>query len=143
MCSYPSYDAHQQIVKYMCNRTGIVAVSLLPIVTLLSGRNSPAALLSGMSFSVQMLYHRWAARLLAISVLWHAAGYTGGRLMAGGTEAWEEMLTEEYVRWGAVVSGSLAADAPLSFYWRKHLIRLTWCLSLGPVLLLLHWSVLL
>lgn len=88
----------------MCNRTGIVAVSLLPIVTLLSGRNSPAALLSGMTFSVQMLYHRWTARLLAVSVLWHAAGYTGSRVISGGTAGWQDMLSEEYVRWGAVVS---------------------------------------
>lgn len=62
--------------RYFADRAGVLATSQLPILFLLSGRNSPIVFLTGCSFNTLMLYHRWIGRFVAILALLHGIAYS-------------------------------------------------------------------
>lgn len=62
--------------RYFADRAGVLSVAQLPILFLLSGRNSPVAFVTGCSFNTLMLYHRWIGRLVALLALLHGVAYT-------------------------------------------------------------------
>ncbi|PWN33193.1 uncharacterized protein FA14DRAFT_155893 [Meira miltonrushii] len=62
--------------RYFADRSSVLAVAQLPILFLLSGRNSPVVFVTGCSFNTLMLYHRWIGRLVAVLALLHGIAYT-------------------------------------------------------------------
>lgn len=62
---WPENSTYIQIVRYVSDRSGILAQAQLILVFLLSGRNSPVQLLTfgAISFETQMVLHRWVARM--------------------------------------------------------------------------------
>ena len=102
-CRFPMTSTYTQRIKYFSDRTAVLCVSYLPIVILLSGRNSLAALLSGMPFSMQMLYHRWVGRMVALLALCHGAGYTATYTAFGGVTY---LYLQPYVPFGITVRRS-------------------------------------
>jgi Ferric reductase like transmembrane component len=80
---YPTKSTYTQLSKYFSDRTAVLCISYLPIVILLSGRNSIATFLTGMTFSTQMLYHRWVGRMVALLALCHGGGYTANYVARG------------------------------------------------------------
>lgn len=60
------------MLRYLADRSGVLATAQLPPVILLSGRNNPVTFLTGASFSTCMLYHRWFARVIFVQAVVHA-----------------------------------------------------------------------
>ncbi|KAK0559514.1 ferric-chelate reductase Frp1 [Tilletia horrida] len=59
------------------NRAAICAVSLLPFVTALAGRNNIVSALTGVPYERLQTLHRWSARLLLVLILIHAGAKMG------------------------------------------------------------------
>ncbi|KDN53639.1 hypothetical protein K437DRAFT_265690 [Tilletiaria anomala UBC 951] len=113
-------DPWRQAVRFFADRAACLAVAQLPIVFLLAGRNSPVAILSGISFNTQMLYHRWFARIVLFQAFAHAASYTI-RHAPGQLNDYSDFMAKAYVRWGATALTMLAALCFFSFtLFRKH-----------------------
>jgi hypothetical protein len=62
-----------QILKYVADRTGIIAWYNLPLLWLLAGRNDFLLWLTGCSYATLQVFHRWAARITALQALVHSA----------------------------------------------------------------------
>lgn len=62
-----------KVMRYLANRTGIIAFNLLPLTVLFACRNNPLIFLTGWNFQTFQLYHRWCARMMALHAAIHAA----------------------------------------------------------------------
>ena len=89
-----------QIIKYFGDRTAVLAVAQLPLVILLSGRNSPVRTLTGVSFDTVMLYHRHVARWVVVQVVLHAIAYSINEAVKDGHEGYIETMHKPYVKFG-------------------------------------------
>lgn len=82
------------------------AVSLLmaqlPLLFALAGRNSPIALITGVSFNTSMLYHRWFARIVTFLAIVHGSATTWLKLQTGVATLNQAYATYPFFRWGAV-----------------------------------------
>ena len=63
---------YQELMFYVCLRTGSMAFCLMPIIFLFSSRNSILLWLTDWSFSTYLLLHRWAARIFIFQALVHS-----------------------------------------------------------------------
>ncbi|UZJ52905.1 hypothetical protein CBS101457_002225 [Exobasidium rhododendri] len=102
-----SADPFSQSIRCTADRAGILAVSQVPVVVLLSGRSSPIQLLTGCSFATAMLYHRWVARLVSFQVLLHGVAYTIYALHVGGREKYVKYWHKGYFQCGVVAAISV------------------------------------
>lgn len=89
----------------------------LPIVILLGGKSSPVALMTGISFSTQMLYHRWVARILLMLTIAHTVGWTVTEARAG---YYTETMSDPYIWWGFVGLAFFAMSSILSLTFLRH-----------------------
>ncbi|KAI5474905.1 hypothetical protein MNV49_002299 [Pseudohyphozyma bogoriensis] len=72
---FPEATSFVQVSRYMADRSALLAFGLLPLLTILSSRNSPITTLTGASFTTLQIYHRWVARVTLFHVVAHALGY--------------------------------------------------------------------
>ncbi|KAJ9099118.1 hypothetical protein QFC21_003997 [Naganishia friedmannii] len=81
--SWPDpHSQRSQLVRYLSDRTAVLAMGQLPLIILMSGRNSPVALLSGLDMNDLMLYHRYLARFAWMQVNIHSFGFVAEGIMA-------------------------------------------------------------
>jgi hypothetical protein len=67
------YENHyQELMYYVCLRTGVMAFCLLPVLVLFSSRNNILLWLTTWSHSTFMLLHRWVARIFLVQALLHS-----------------------------------------------------------------------
>ncbi|KAF2103935.1 FRE family ferric-chelate reductase [Rhizodiscina lignyota] len=71
---YP--DMYEQILRYLANRTGVMAFSNLPWLWMFAGRNNIFIWATGWSFSTFNVFHRIVARVAIIEAIVHASCYT-------------------------------------------------------------------
>ncbi|KAE8258472.1 hypothetical protein A4X13_0g1660 [Tilletia indica] len=92
---------HRQQVRYLADRSCVLAVGQLPLVFLTAGRFSPLALATGLDFSDSMLYHRWLARMVWLQVSIHSFTYTYWEASSGKLA---HSFTEAYWNWGVAAT---------------------------------------
>ncbi|GAA5930555.1 hypothetical protein JCM10213_000746 [Rhodosporidiobolus nylandii] len=105
----------RQIVRYLADRSGILALGSTPLVVLLAARNSPLSY-AGLNFGTMQLYHRWVARTTFVNVFLHAAAYSWLILER---EHWNfaRLFSKVYMLWGW---GAFAGGLALCFAaWRR------------------------
>jgi hypothetical protein len=79
----------------------------LPLVILMSGKNSPIALISGLDMNDLMLYHRWCARMVWLQMNVHGFCY----ILIGFLKSHlANNFKKAYWNWGVVVRGSPRSD---------------------------------
>jgi predicted ferric reductase len=61
-----------EVMAYVANRSGALAMALLPLTILFAGRNNILLWLSDWSHSTYLLHHRWIARLCALQIILHS-----------------------------------------------------------------------
>lgn len=101
-------------MRYLSDRSATLAMGQLPLVILLSGTNSPIALISGLEMNDLMLYHRWLARMVWFQMNVHGFGYV---LIALLKSHLLRNFGKAYWNWGVVVRlprihGATAYPAP-------------------------------
>lgn len=85
-------------MRYLADRSGVLAQAQLVLVYLLSGRNSPVALLTRdhITFESLMLFHRWIARIVMVQAFIHSLAYS---LYSIHYHIYESSF-EPYLNWG-------------------------------------------
>ncbi len=64
-----------QILVYAADKTGILAIIQLPLITLFSARNNPLIFITGWSYKKFNFFHKWISRITTILILLHAIFY--------------------------------------------------------------------
>lgn len=95
--------------RKIADRSGMLALFLMPQVILFSGRNNFLQWISGWSYSRFSLLHRWCSRIMTIISFLHGVGMKYNGM---GIGKWYSRNDEPYVRWGFV---ALAAACVLCF----------------------------
>jgi len=112
------YNKHGEWLAYAGYRTGEIALALLPLVILLSGRNNILLWMTNWSHSTFMLLHRWVARIFALHTNPHSifllAAYKQSRIYAANTP-------ELYWKWGIVGTVFVCAMPIFSLLWLRRL----------------------
>lgn len=117
MTAWYSGDQTDQWVRTFSDRTSVLVMIHLPIVILLAGKSSPVALMTGISFSTQMLYHRWVARILLMLTIAHTVGWTVTEARA---DYYTETMSDPYIWWGFVGLAFFAMSSILSLTFLRH-----------------------
>lgn len=65
-----------QHLRYLGNRTGIIAFTQLPLVVLFAGRNNILIKCTGWSYNTFQVYHRWVARMMIVHSIIHGVCFT-------------------------------------------------------------------
>ncbi|KAL9935553.1 hypothetical protein V8E36_005901 [Tilletia maclaganii] len=95
---WPGPTSHRdQLVRYVADRSAVLAMGQLPIAFFTSGRYSLLSLLTGIEYSDSMLYHRWMARMIWLQVSIHSGAYTYIEAINGYLG---ESFKEAYFAWG-------------------------------------------
>ncbi|KAG7665916.1 uncharacterized protein J8A68_000539 [[Candida] subhashii] len=107
------YDA---LMRYVSDRTGIVATIMMPLVFLFSGRNNFLQWVTRWNYATFMAYHRHIARIMFVLVVIHAVGFT---ITLESYYAAE--MAETYMIWGtfATVAGGLILVQAMLYLRRK------------------------
>lgn len=65
-----------QVLRFVADRAGIMALSSLPILWLFSGRNGILLWITGWHFATFNLFHKTIARMAVLLGILHEIGYT-------------------------------------------------------------------
>lgn len=118
---YDIYDGNSrfatrslQISRYVADRSGIIAMSQLPLLFLFAGRNNLTLLITGWSYDTMNVYHRWVARVMYLCIFIHGVCFSVFYKMQG---SYNEEFESGYMRWAfvAIVCGGF-----LMFFSLRH-----------------------
>jgi hypothetical protein len=70
------YEESDQLLRYVADRTGIIATANLILVWLLAIRNNVLMWLTGWDFATYNNFHRWVARIATVEAIVHSVAYT-------------------------------------------------------------------
>lgn len=65
----------QAILKYVADRTGILATFVMPLMVAFAGRNNPLQSICRCSYASFLSYHRWIARVVVAQIAVHSIAY--------------------------------------------------------------------
>lgn len=65
-----------QILRYVSDRTGIIALANFPLIWLFGMRNNLLLWMTGWDFGTYNNFHRWVARVSTLQAVIHSLGYT-------------------------------------------------------------------
>lgn len=104
--------------RYVADRTGILAVIIMPLLVLFGGRNNFLMWLTRWKFSTFITFHRWISRFEVLLVFIHGVCFWRTFDIAGDLE---EESSAGYVVWGivAVFSGVIICFQGLLFLRRR------------------------
>lgn len=105
-----------QYIRYLADRTGILAFGQFPLLFAFAGRNTIFLWLTGWSYQSFSVFHKWIGRVCVFQALLHAIMYTVDAIFDGGVAELKSDWVDAYFRWGvaAMVSGGFMAS--LSVY---------------------------
>ncbi|RCK65214.1 putative ferric reductase transmembrane component [Candida viswanathii] len=113
----PVFDGkYEAQMRYVSDRTGIMATMLTPLTVLFGGRNNFLQWLTGVNYATFMAYHRHIARIMFVLVVIHAVGFTillKSRYAAEAAEPW--------FYWGiiATVAGGIIWVQAMLYFRRR------------------------
>ena len=73
---FSSPSTRVQVWRYVSDRTGVLAMSNMPIIWAFSMRNNVLIWITGWNYSTLNTFHRWVARIATIEAIIHSIGYT-------------------------------------------------------------------
>ncbi|KAI5951550.1 hypothetical protein KGF54_004624 [Candida jiufengensis] len=86
-------------IRYVADRTGIVATLMMPLIFLFAGRNNFLQWVVRWNYSTFMTYHRHTARIMFSLVVVHAVTFT-----IVFVPYWAETIKERYFYWGIIAT---------------------------------------
>lgn len=128
-----------EIGRKIGDRSGVMALFLMPTVILFAGRNNFLQWVSGWSFGRFLVLHRWVARTLFVFCLLHGVGMTYNGKGAGNYWA---RNGREYVRWGyaALVAASvLVVHSLVGLRRRNYELFLAFHIALSVIFVVGIW----
>lgn len=94
-------DHYQELMFYVCLRTGVMAFCLMPTMLLFSSRNNILLWLSNWSHSTYLLLHRWIARIFLIQALLHSIL---ALVLWVKTDQYAQTVSQPFWIWGCVAT---------------------------------------
>jgi predicted ferric reductase len=108
-----------QLTRYVADRTGVLSLSNLPLLFLLSTRNNLVLLLTNWSFPTAMTFHRWLALLATLQAVVHSIAYCLVGLQNGSWEGLWADFTERYWNMGVLGTVAMAVACGGSVRWLR------------------------
>lgn len=94
------YTHELQLLRYIGDRSGIMAIAHLPLIFLFAGRNNIMLTFTGWAFETFNAYHRWISRGMYLNVFIHAVCFSRYLTLVG---AYPSVFSHErYITWGLV-----------------------------------------
>lgn len=108
-----------EIGRKVSDRSGMLALYIMPNAILFAGRNNFLIWISGWQQSRFITIHKWSARMLTLTSIVHAIGMNISGKAIG---KYEDRNSRPYVRWGyvAVVAGSIMCFQSLMYFRRNN-----------------------
>lgn len=105
--------------RKVADRTGVIAIYLIPQLVLFAGRNNFMEYISGWSYSRFNIIHQWYARILFMLIIAHGAGMT---LNGKGVGKYEKRNGELYMKLGyvATIAAAIMMGHSLTFIRQKN-----------------------
>ncbi|RLV96177.1 putative ferric reductase transmembrane component [Spathaspora sp. JA1] len=88
-------------LRYVADRTGIIATLMMPLLFLYGGRNNLLQWLCGINYQTFMCYHRHIARVMVMLVVIHSVNYS---ILLARRRNLAEELKEPWLYWGLVAT---------------------------------------
>ncbi|ETS81728.1 hypothetical protein PFICI_06730 [Pestalotiopsis fici W106-1] len=109
-----------QTLRYVSDRTGIIAFANFPLIWLFGMRNNVMLWVTGWDFATYNNFHRWIARVSTAQAVIHSVGYT---ILVFYENGWGHFVAYWHVTWWFSKAAILmCALLPLSLYWlRRHM----------------------
>lgn len=86
-------SSSDQLLRYIGNRTGIMAFTQVPLVILFAARNNIFIEWTGWSYDTMQIYHRWVARVMMTHALIHSICFTALAVIGHSiTYRWQEVI---------------------------------------------------
>ena len=104
---------YEFLIRVVADRTGIVAIVMMPLVFLFGGRNNFMQWITGMSYNQFMTYHRHISRVMFVLVVLHSVAFT-----IVDRDYYSQWAAEPYFYWGiiaTVASGLIMIQTILYF----------------------------
>ncbi|KAK9424978.1 putative FAD-binding FR-type domain-containing protein [Seiridium unicorne] len=114
---YP--DMLSQLLRYVSDRTGIIAFANFPLVWLFGMRNNILLWLTGWDFGTYNNFHRWVARVATVQAVIHSIGYTILVIYENGIAQFLAYWNELWWTTGELATIFMCALLPLSLYWMR------------------------
>ncbi|EFX05475.1 plasma membrane ferric-chelate reductase [Grosmannia clavigera kw1407] len=112
---------HEQLLRYVSDRTGIVSYANFPLIWLFGMRNNVLLWLTGWDFGTFNNFHRWVARVATVQAIIHSIGYTLLMCRNDGLAAFVEWWAIFFWWTGGVATISMSLLLGFSLYWmRRH-----------------------
>lgn len=94
-----------QRLRYLGNRTGIIAFTQVPLAILFAGRNNILIKLTGWPYNTFQVYHRWVARMMILHTVIHSVCFTWLAII-GHTVAyrWQEIINWRFGNMATYIS---------------------------------------
>ncbi len=105
--------------RIIADRSGIMALYLIPVNVLFAGRNNFLQWVSGWSYSRMILLHRWTSRIMFAIVIVHSAAMSVSGVALG---KYFTRNAKPYVQWGyvATVAGGIMCFHSLLMFRRRN-----------------------
>ncbi|KAF8455544.1 ferric reductase like transmembrane component-domain-containing protein [Terfezia claveryi] len=84
------------MTRYLGDRAGFLALANLPIIFLLGGRNNFLIGLTGLSYGVFNVFHKWVARVATALAIIHSISYAVYMYQIGGAELHGKQKNDSY-----------------------------------------------
>uniref|UniRef100_A0A060T7K7 ferric-chelate reductase (NADPH) n=1 Tax=Blastobotrys adeninivorans TaxID=409370 RepID=A0A060T7K7_BLAAD len=120
MATDPLYPTHwKQMMRYMSDRTGIIAAIQMPLFTLFALRNNILIWVSGWPYATFNTYHRALARVCYALLIIHAVAKHVFSQSYGASLV-EYFYPVPYYRWGVAAMGLMAIMIISAFFRESH-----------------------
>ncbi|CAH2354375.1 ferric reductase transmembrane component 4 [[Candida] railenensis] len=86
------------LLRFIADRTGIVATIMMPMLILFAGRNNFLQWITGINFASFIAYHKWMARVVFVLVMIHSVCFSVIILEK------KERKREAYLVWGTIAT---------------------------------------
>lgn len=107
-----------QKLRTFADRAGILAFANLPIIILLSTRNTICEYLTGVKYATFIMFHKWIGRIMFIDVVLHAGSYILYSVM---TKTFQSSIQLAYYQFGLLAVLGLIILVVFSIgYFRKY-----------------------
>lgn len=111
-------DMRIQKLRFFADRAGILAFANLPIIILLSTRNTICEYLTGVKYATSIMFHKWIGRIMFIDVMLHGGSYVLYSVM---TKTFQNSIQMAYYQFGFLAFLGLITLVVFSIgYFRRY-----------------------
>lgn len=138
--NYKYSTKHRQLEKYLADRSGILALSQIPLLFLFGGRNNFLISVTGWNIGVFNLYHKWIGRTVITEVVIHSICYVLGAFSDGNYSRVSRQWVWIWGSLGTVACSLIAIQSISALRRRAYEIFLISHIALSVIFTIAAWN---